>query len=188
MAPSNRRELINQNKYSKKPRPSSVLIILYPDEHNKIATVFIKRVDYEGVHSGQIAFPGGKHESVDKGMLQTALRETKEEIGIEIKETEVVGKLTDLYVPPSNFIISPFVAVLKTLPKLKPNEIEVAEIFSAPVSHFLSSDSRTFQQCSLSSGIEIEVPGYSFGKYFIWGATAMIFTELIQIMNDLNNQ
>lgn len=164
------------------------MIVLYPDKTGQMATVFIKRVDYEGVHSGQIAFPGGKYEPGDRDLLQTAIRETREEIGLEIGEHEVVGKLTDLYVPPSNFMISPYVAVLKNLPELYPDKTEVAEIFSAPVLQFLGDGSMTFQKYRFANGQEIDVPGFNFGRHFIWGATAMIFREMIQIIKEVNQQ
>ncbi len=187
MAPSNRRELVKLSTDADKARPSSILIILYPDSMGDISTVFIKRVEYPGVHSGQIAFPGGKFETEDTSLLQTALRETKEEIGLEIPENLVAGKLTNLYVPPSNYIISPYVAVLDKIPLLNPDFIEVAEAFSVPLSHFLSPESRVVRSYKTNSGIEIPIPGFTFGNYFIWGATAMIFSEFLEVIKSINN-
>jgi 8-oxo-dGTP pyrophosphatase MutT (NUDIX family) len=186
MAPSNRKELIELSTGSENARLSSILIILYPDNNGEVSIIFIKRVEYIGVHSGQIAFPGGKFESEDISLLHTALRETKEEIGLDIHENNVAGKLTNLYVPPSNYLISPYVAVIDQIPLLRPDSYEVAEAFSAPLSHFLWPEAMIVRSYRLASGIEIPVPGFTFGNHFIWGATAMIFSEFLQVIRDIN--
>lgn len=185
MAPSNRKELVRLSTDADKARPSSILIILYPASNGEVSTIFIKRVEYIGVHSGQIAFPGGKFEIEDTNLLQTALRETKEEIGVDIHESMVAGKLTNLYVPPSNYIISPFVAIIDKIPLLRPDSIEVAEAFSVPLSHFLSLESKEVRTYRIASGLEIPIPGFAFGNHFIWGATAMIFSEFLEIIKNI---
>jgi 8-oxo-dGTP pyrophosphatase MutT (NUDIX family) len=185
MAPSNRKELVKLSTGADKARSSSILIILHPNNHGEVSIIFIKRVEYKGVHSGQIAFPGGKFEIEDSSLLQTALRETKEEIGLDIPESMVVGKLTNLYVPPSNYLISPYIAVIDNIPILRPDSYEVAEAFSAPLSHFHSPESMVLRTYRLASGPEIPVPGYIFGNHFIWGATAMIFSEFLHVVKDI---
>lgn len=182
MAPSNRDELMMLNADREKARPSSVMIILYPDDAGKINTIFTKRATYKGVHSGQIAFPGGKTEPFDPSLLHTALRETHEEIGVEIPENEILGKLTDLFVPPSNFIISPYVAFLPSPPVTCGDSCEVAEIFSVPVADFLSPEAAIEQTCLTALGDYRPMPGYKFKNHFIWGATAMIFSELLWVI------
>ena len=183
MAPSNEDQLMMLNADRGKARPSSVMIILYPDAAGQINTIFTKRATYKGVHSGQIAFPGGKTDPSDPSLLHTALRETNEEIGVKIPENEILGKLTDLFVPPSNFIISPYVAFLPTPPVTCGDSCEVAEIFSVPVADFLSPDAAIEQTCLTAFGDYRPMPGYKFEEHFIWGATAMIFNELLWVIN-----
>ena len=182
MAPSNRDEIIMLNADQGKARQSSVMIILYPNSSGGINTIFTKRAEYKGVHSGQIAFPGGKTEPGDPSLLHTALRETQEEIGVNIPENEILGKLTDLFVPPSNFIISPYVAFLPAAPATCADSCEVAEIFSVPVADFLCPEAAIQQTCLTALGDHIPVPGYKFENHFIWGATAMIFSELLWVI------
>ena len=182
MAPSNRDELIMLNADRGKARLSSVMIILYPDAAGKINTIFTKRATYKGVHSAQIAFPGGKSEPRDPSLLHTALRETQEEIGVTIPEGGILGKLTDLFVPPSNFIISPYVAFLPSPPVTCADSCEVAEIFSVPVADFLGPEAAIEQTCLTALGDHRPMPGYKFGEHFIWGATAMIFSELLWVI------
>lgn len=187
MAPSNRGELILLNNHGKTARTSSVLIILFPNETGELCTIFTKRMEYKGVHSGQISFPGGKSEPQDQSLLHTALRETSEEIGLQIDEKSILGRLTDLFVPPSNFIISPFVALLDEPPITKPDPTEVAEIFSVPVSHCLIPESKINQSYTTSYGMNIPVPGYLYKNYFIWGATAMIYSELLWVIKQIES-
>ena len=182
MAPSNRDELMMLNANRGKARLSSVMIILYPNAAGEINTIFTKRATYKGVHSGQIAFPGGKTEPYDHSLLHTALRETDEEIGVKIPKNKILGKLTDLFVPPSNFIISPYVAFLPDPPVTCADSCEVAEIFSVPVADFLSPDSAIEQTCLTAFGDYRPMPGYKFENHFIWGATAMIFNELLWVI------
>ncbi len=182
MAPAHRDQLMMLNADRGEARLSSVMIILYPDADGKINTIFTKRATYKGVHSAQIAFPGGKTEPTDPSLLHTALRETQEEIGVTITEGEILGKLTDLFVPPSNFIISPYVAFLPSPPVTFADSCEVAEIFSVPVADFLSPDATMEQTCLTALGDYRPMPGYKFENHFIWGATAMIFSELLWVM------
>ena len=182
MAPSNRDKLILLNADRGKARLSSVMIILYPDAKGEINTIFTKRATYKGVHSAQIAFPGGKTEPGDPSLLHTALRETQEEIGVTITEKEILGKLTDLFVPPSNFIISPYVALLPSAPVTCADACEVAEIFSVPIADFLTPEAAIEQTCLTAMGDHLPMPGYKFEDHFIWGATAMIFSELLWVI------
>lgn len=182
MAPAHRDEIMMRNADRGKARLSSVMIILYPDTDGKINTIFTKRATYKGVHSAQIAFPGGKTEPHDPSLLHTALRETKEEIGVTITEKEILGKLTDLFVPPSNFIITPYVAFLPAPPVTCADSSEVAEIFSVPVADFLSEEAAKEQVCLTALGDYRPMLGYKFEEHFIWGATAMIFSELLWVI------
>jgi len=182
LAPEHRKTLILQNPEMSKAFKSSVMILLYPDHKGNPYLVFIKRVEYKGVHSGQISFPGGKAEKTDANVIQTALRETEEEIGIASKDISVLGMLSELYVPPSNFIIYPIVGMLNDQPVFKPDNKEVAHIIEVPLSFFLNKQAIGNHSVSTYDGSQYLVPGFLVGTNLIWGATAMILSELILII------
>ncbi len=184
MAPAHRNQLINNSKGPEFARKSSVLILLFPDEQGELNTAFIKRVEYDGVHSGQVAFPGGQYEETDIDLTATALREAEEEVGVKAASVTVIGKLTDLFVPPSNFIISPVVAKCLFRPVFIPDGTEVAEVFTVPLKHFLNPQFTGEYEIPYRNGETIRIPGYYFNNYLIWGATAMILNELLQLAKD----
>lgn len=181
MAPAHRDRLLSDSKGPEFARKSSVLILLFPDDTGEINTAFIKRVEYEGVHSGQIAFPGGKSEETDFDLVDTALREAEEEVGVKRDSIKIVGTLSNLFVPPSNYIICPVVAKTLIKPHFIPDNFEVAEIFTVPLRHFLNPDYYGNQDILYKNGQFVKVPGYFYKKHFIWGATAMILSELLAI-------
>ncbi len=161
-------------------KPSSVLILFYPhDDQPNI--VFIQRPQYDGVHSGQIAFPGGKTEASDSSMQHTALRETGEEIGVNIDDVEVIGKLSQLYIPPSNFLVEPFVGYLNYKPEFVPEAKEVSEIFTVSLDELM--DEKSFQQQVIDVlGLKYNVPCFYVQQKIIWGATSMILNELLEVV------
>ncbi|MBN2238025.1 MAG: CoA pyrophosphatase, partial [Bacteroidales bacterium] len=115
----------------KNAKESAVLVILFP-ENDEIHLLLIQRTIYNGAHSGQISFPGGKVEETDVDYIHTALRETEEEIGLSVLSQQIVGKLSNIYIPPSNFVVEPFVAVIDQLNDLKLNFSEVETIYKIP--------------------------------------------------------
>jgi 8-oxo-dGTP pyrophosphatase MutT (NUDIX family) len=160
--------------------PSSVLILFYPIK-NQPHLVFIQRPKYNGVHSGQIAFPGGKAEISDKSRLHTALRETGEEIGVKTDDIKIVGSLSELYIPPSNFIVSPFVGYLDYLPEFIPEIKEVKEIVTVSFDELV--DEQNFQMHDIDAlGLKYEVPCFYVQGKVIWGATSMIMNELLELV------
>jgi 8-oxo-dGTP pyrophosphatase MutT (NUDIX family) len=178
MAPRHRIDDMRKAELQPDAIKSSILILFYT-RNNADHLVFIKRPVYNGVHSGQIAFPGGRWEVTDKSLYHTALREAREEIGINTQDVHFCGKLTDLFIPPSNFIVSPFVGIYKTSGVFYPDEIEVAEIIEIPFSFFLNPASVKNTIIKLANGIEILTPCFDYQGNIIWGATAMIMSELI---------
>ena len=165
------------------PRASGVLVLLYPVK-NEWYIPFIQRPVYEGVHSGQISFPGGKAEDGDKSLLHTALRETHEEIGIPPPEVNIIGQLTPLYIPKSNFNVFPYVGWLKSTPRFVPDPLEVAEVVEVPLKELLKPS--CIKNFSYQAGnLIISAPYYDAGGKKIWGATAMIISEMIEIVRKL---
>ncbi len=182
LAPANRKELLLQKPDVSSAQQSSVLILFFPDKDNNPLIVFTKRVEYKGVHSGQVSFPGGKAEKDDKDLVDTAYRETEEEIGIQRNKIETLGVLSQLYVPPSNFIIFPVVSFMQEQPVFVQDDKEVAEIIIVPFNHFLNNGAVGQYPIKTYDSQLMYVPGYMIGNHLIWGATAMILNELIAIV------
>lgn len=183
-APEHRKSLILQKPDYSNAQLSSVLILFFPDKNGDPNTVFIKRVEYKGVHSGQVSFPGGKEEKEDKDQYETAYRELYEEIGVSKTICQTLGKLTELYVPPSNFIIYPIVAATDENPVLKMDPREVAEIITVPFDFFFKTDSLGTYLTTTSEMLTLQVPGYMVNNHLIWGATAMILSELLLVAKE----
>lgn len=164
--------------------PSSVLILLYLDE-TKIKVPFILRPQYDGVHSGQISFPGGRKEKDDGTSIETALREAKEEVNINPEKITVLGKLTELFIPPSNYIVTPILAVSKFRPNFVPQASEVDKIIEADISFLLNDSLKKLKNLHVRN-TEIEAPYYDVNNQTIWGATAMMLSELEEVIKSID--
>lgn len=165
-------------------RHSSVLILIYP-QNDKLYTITILRPQYNGVHSGQISFPGGQYEEGDEQLLYTALRETQEEIGVEVSTDQVIGRLSDIYIPPSNFIVTPFVAVIQQVPIMKKDSFEVEKLIEVNLEDILHPDSIVRKNLNLEKYGNVHVPCFIVDDQIIWGATAMIMSELRTILGEI---
>lgn len=183
MSPFGRQRIqqIDPEKYN--PRKSAVLILLFP-EQDSIRTILIQRPVYTGVHSGQVAFPGGKFEETDTDLQQTALRETFEEVGVPANTVEIIGKLTDLYINPSNFLVSPYIGFVSELPDFIMDAYEVQKIITVDL--FSLNDIRIQSEKTIthSSGYKIKTPYYEIESLTVWGATAMIISELNVVVQE----
>lgn len=178
MAPSERLRRYNPGDASEAIR-SSVLILLYPSEEG-LKIPFIQRPLYQGPHSGQISLPGGKCEKTDKNNWETALRETREELGISTEAIEHLGELTEIYIPNSHFFVSPQVGYIHQNLHFNPSPFEVSEVIEASAHHLLTQPFKT-KTIHHIQGITIEAPYYDANGKHIWGATAMILSELIEV-------
>jgi 8-oxo-dGTP pyrophosphatase MutT (NUDIX family) len=157
-------------------RKGAVLMLFYPDASNSFVP-FIKRPEYPGVHGGQISFPGGKWEPEDSDLSVTALREAEEEIGVYAEKVTLLGKLSDVYIPPSNFLVSPFIGFVSHKPDFRPDPTEVERIISCPFPLLLDKEIRKLTQVKGSSGLSFEAPYFDIEQEVVWGATAMILGE-----------
>lgn len=166
--------------HSTPPVNSAVLILIVPYE-NELAIPFIKRVNRGKYHGGQIAFPGGKMEKEDTNTLQTALRECHEEIGVPEEKVSILGVLSDIYIPLSNFNITPIVGTTLKLPDFTLSRDEVECVLLVKLSDLFNDKNKTTHSF-VRHDHEIIAPGYTIGENFIWGATAMIIAELEQLM------
>lgn len=158
---------------------SAVMILVYPSSEGFPTTVFIQRPDYDGVHGGQISFPGGRYEEGDVDLKQTALRETYEEIGIPSGQIRVLGKLTDLYIPPSNYLVSPYLGLADHPLQFMPDKNEVEALIEVGICSFLNEGSLGVFNIALRDGTNPLVPCYFVEDRYIWGATAMIMSEFL---------
>lgn len=172
---------------AQKARQSAVMILLY-EEDDKIRFPLIVRPQYPGVHSGQIALPGGKYEEGDKDLPYTALRETHEEVGVPMDQVELIGQLSELYVPPSNFNILPVVGTIDMPPNFILEEKEVEELVIADIDILNDTSLRKEKEMTFFSGTRVNVPYFDVNGKVVWGATAMILSELATIINKINSQ
>ncbi len=161
-------------------RIAAVLILLFPHKES-IYTVFIQRPDYNGVHSGQISFPGGKKELSDENVIQTAIREANEEIGVDPSKISVIGTLTPLFIPVSNTIVTPVVSWIKEKPVFNHQPEEVVFLIDADIKILLDLSIVKTKPFEIRGEI-IEVKYFDYDGNMIWGATAMILHELLTIL------
>jgi 8-oxo-dGTP pyrophosphatase MutT (NUDIX family) len=169
--------------FAEPPKKSGVLLLFYPDE-GAVYFPLIKRPQYPGVHSGQVGFPGGKMEPSDPDILFTALREAEEEIGIDAGKVEVLGRLSDLYIPTSNFLVTPVVGFIQEKPSFVPEQREVARIITTEVISLFHPEVRKQTQLAVGGGMYLDTPYFAVEEEVVWGATAMILSELIQILGE----
>lgn len=187
MAPSYRPKLSPQEIAAFNPRLGGVLLLLYP-VNQTWHIAFTKRKEYAGVHSGQMSFPGGKKDEMDTNIIQTALRETEEEIGVNAGKIEVMGSLSQLYIPPSNFLVHPTVGYCINPYPFQPQATEVEQIIEIPVSFFLSKEGIDPQrEIKLFNGHTVRAPAYVYNEHVIWGATAIILSEFTYLVEQLNS-
>ncbi|MBK7969184.1 MAG: CoA pyrophosphatase [Bacteroidetes bacterium] len=176
MAPSLRKSSAAYLETASNVKSSSVLLLLYPDNNADLATVLIKRPLNSGVHSGQIALPGGKVEPDDINSEATAKRETREEIGVPEHEIKILGALTTLYIPASNFLVSPFIGYVSSPPQFSPDPAEVHQLITLPFNDLIQMPVGESVFETLYG--KIAAPCFFLQDHTIWGATAMILSEV----------
>ena len=185
MAPLERLESLRNNDFGdKKPRIAAVMMLFYPKKE-RTHLVLIVRNSYKGVHSAQIAFPGGKYELEDENFAETALRETHEEVGIHPDKIEILKPFTELYIPPSNFMVHPFLGTSKEELVFLPQPSEVASIIELPLSTFLSDAIVVDTNLSTSYADSISIPAFKIEEHIVWGATAMMLSELKEVLKEV---
>ena len=162
-------------------RDSAVLILFY-QEWDSIRTVLIKRPEYPGAHSGQVSFPGGRREKEDTDLIRTALREAEEETGIDRCNIRVLGHISEILIPPSRFRVLPVVAIYEGTPLFKPDPVEVESLLFPDLNSLLAEDALHKEYVNIGMFGRIQVPAYRHGEHVIWGATAMMLTEMLDII------
>jgi len=166
-------------------KQSAVFALLF-QENDAINLLLTQRHQYEGKHSGQISFPGGKKEDDDENLLDTAYRETYEEVGITQNNIELIAPLSPLYIPVSNFFVQPYLGYLQQIPDLKINEREVKAIVKFPIHQLNNPSLLKIKKIEASSGLFLTVPAFEIGEHIIWGATAMMLREIGELIKPLD--
>jgi 8-oxo-dGTP pyrophosphatase MutT (NUDIX family) len=167
------------------PRESAVLALVYP-RAGSLHTLLMLRPQYDGVHSGQVAFPGGRREDQDRDLRDTALREFSEETGAPAADFDVLGTLSRVYIPPSRSLVTPFVAWAPALPPTTPDPREVAALIETPLDELMRPDVvQVRRQYIQVLGREAEIPYFDLQGHVVWGATAMMLAELRELLHRL---
>lgn len=166
-------------------RQSAVAMVLYEDR-GELMSILIQRPFYQGVHSQQIAFPGGKRDPEDPNIEFTARRECMEEVAIPMEELSLIGRLTDVYIPVSKFIVSPHLFTIDALPELIPDAREVDEIIPFKVSQLMQTDSVRYTDMKFGNGFkQKDVPYFAIEDKVVWGATGMILSEFRAMLRQI---
>lgn len=169
------------------PRESAVLALLYPKD-DRPHVLLMLRPTYDGVHSGQVAFPGGRREIEDPSLEATALREFAEETGASVEGISILGALSPVYIPPSRSLVTPFIGMTTELGTLKPDPREVAELIHVPLTDLLRDDIlRAREQYIAMMERSVEIPYFDVQGHVVWGATAMMIAELRELLRDHRN-
>lgn len=184
MAPLERITYLKDKSYTeKKPRNAAVLMLVYPKD-NLAHLALIVRNTYPGVHSSQISFPGGKEELEDATLEITALRETEEEVGIAMDKIEVIRQCSEIYIPPSNFLVTPYLGFSTENLQFIPNPDEVKRVLELPIHQLLNDEIIVQTKMTTSYATNIDVPAFQVEKYVVWGATAMMLSELKELFKN----
>lgn len=178
LAPPHRKPASAYLEKAKDYRVAAVMALIYPDAKREPFILLMERTGGMGVHSGQISFPGGKQEE-GESLEQTALRETREELGFDPSLIQVAGPLSPLYIPPSNFLVQPFLGFMDELPPIHPSESEVQSVIQVSLLHFFDELNLKEGEFFSSGGYKVRSPYFTVEQHRIWGATAMMLSEIV---------
>ena len=183
MSPSYRLHLVEQQReLMKKARKAGVLALFYPDVAQQTKLILILRKTYSGVHSAQVGFPGGKLEPDDPSIEYAAIRETFEEVGVPIENIKVLKAMTEVYIPPSNFMVYPFIGITLKTPQFLKQDDEVEDLIEVTLTDFLNDGNVSSQMLMTSLEKEVEVPVFKLNGHAVWGATAMMLNEIKDLL------
>ncbi len=170
-------------------RQGAVLVLLYPVD-DMLSLLLIRRTSDGGAHSGQIAFPGGKAEHTDADLIATALREAQEEVGLLSCDVDIIGALSSLYIPVSNFNVHPFVGYTEARPDYILSAIEVESVLEIPIAELFHPEriTKVVVTSPADKSFIRKVPAYKLDDdTIIWGATAMMISELQMLLEEYEN-
>jgi 8-oxo-dGTP pyrophosphatase MutT (NUDIX family) len=179
------RKISTMKKTRSNAKKAAVLVLFYPGENNKTHLLLTLRAQYNGTHSAQVSFPGGKVDLKDKTLQQTALRECFEEVGVSSKKITLVKEMTDIYIPPSNFLVTPFIGFASQKLNFTRNK-EVAQIIEVPLKDLLNDGAIHFENKIISGASNVQIPYFLLNDHKVWGATAMIISEVKELLKSLS--
>ena len=178
LPPTRKAYLKAQKQNVTTPKQAGVLALFYPNIFNETCFVLMLRKTYKGVHSAQVSFPGGKLEVNDTNLAETALRETFEEIGVPKTQIHIIKDMSQVYVPPSNFIVQPFLGLVVNTPVFVKAQNEVETLIEVRLMDLLADCNMVQKYVATSYTSSIEVPAFEFHGHTVWGATAMMLSEI----------
>ena len=181
LAPKLRLQYDKNKIAANNPKKAAVLALFYPNKDNETTFLLTERATYKGTHSAQISFPGGKIEKADNNLEETALRETFEEVGVIPSEVKIIREITDVYIPPSNFLATPFIGFVDEKPKFILNK-EVAKVIEVSLRDLLDEVSISSINMNTSYMKNTNVPCFKLDGYVVWGATAMMLSEIKELI------
>ena len=184
MAPLERITYLKDKSYTEnEPKNAAVLILVYPKNHIAHLALIVRNT-YPGVHSSQISFPGGKEELEDETLEFTALRETEEEVGVQMNKVKIIRQCSKIYIPPSNFLVTPYLGFSNENLQFIPNPEEVQRVLELPIHQLLDDKTIVQTKMTTSYATDIDVPAFLVENFLIWGATAMILNELKELFKN----
>lgn len=184
MAPYQRKSAQEVKDNHENVREAATIMLIYPKKEEWYFALML-RPNYDGVHGGQVSFPGGKLEQGETS-TEAALRELEEEIGVDGNRVDILGKLSDVYIPPSNMLVYPYVGVIDFEPIFYPDPTEVESVLEVPLKEIF--DDRIVKQKKIEVGkytdqpFFIEVPYFEFAFETVWGATALMISEFKEML------
>lgn len=183
MSPPFRNDLIERYREAmKSAKQAGVVALFFPDATYRTKLALILRKTYSGVHSAQIGFPGGKIEPGDANLEMAAVRETYEEIGVSAHQFTIVRQLTQVYIPPSNFHVQPYIGICEKTPTFVKQDDEVEEIVDVFLDDLLDDSNVNNRKVETSLNTKIEVPAFLLNGHIVWGATAMMLSEVKDLL------
>ena len=184
LAPKIRLKYSEDNINALPPKKAAVMALFYPNNKGEACFLLTLRATYNGTHSSQISFPGGKFDQNDNSLKNTALRETYEEVGILKNDISIFKQMTNTYIPPSNFLVTPFLGYLENSPSFAKN-YEVEELITISIKDLLEECSISTTILSTSYAKNIKVPCFMLNNYVVWGATAMMLNEIKELLKKI---
>ena len=184
LAPKMRLRYDEQKIKASQPKHAAILALFYPNQDNETTFLLTLRASYSGTHSAQISFPGGKIEEQDKSYYDAALRETLEEVGIPSENIQFLREMTNVYIPPSNFLVTPFISYIDKKPKFIMNE-EVESTIEVKVSDLLDDSNIDSIKMNTSYMTNMKVPCFRLNDYIVWGATGMMLSEMKELLKSV---
>lgn len=184
LAPKFRLKYSKEKIASGNPKKAAVLALFFPNKNGETCFLLTLRANYNGIHSSQISFPGGKYDNMDKTLISTALREANEEVGVSINDISVFKQMTDVYISPSNFLVTPFLGLLDYSPSFIKNH-EVEKTITVLLEELMNDSSVSTATLSTSYSKNMIVPCFYLNNYTVWGATAMILSETKELLKNI---